>query len=854
MADAYEMLERVILDPEDSPLELTGGRVPDSEGHGVGVTEAGYPRPDVQQTWAGSRNTEGEVKFGDPRYQNRKINLKLWVWEARGVGPAVNLVTNPSLELDAAGWATSGGALTAGGTLTRVQHGFAGEWCGELVASASNRGAGIPVALAAGETYTLRFAARKVSGSVSSLSVARGGTTLGTVTLTDSWQMFEITVPGAAGSQFMSWRTNAAGTFQLDAVLLTTGTPLYFDGDTPGCRWTGTPHNSSSERLGSGDNLKRAIRVIHGIESKLEKMAREGGTVRRVLGDGTPVTFDVVDASYPANWERSFSQGKQTFEIELTCRPFGRLAPVTVSPVTSTGSLLTIDTGLVPGNAPALGRLKLTSAARREFVNVGVGPQAGVLTADTRKILSGSKVSSPGGTVNGTQVVRGVLQPIWAPYVSTSTAAGEYESHRGLYRVFARVRAVKDCQVRLEWAQADLSRWVKNKPVTVTAGGWVWVDLGPVSLTTPVSQPWGDGKGWRWEGRLCAIADAPAGGDYLYVDAWNVHPASDGYAEVRPLTSLQTTPEVIYGAGVNKAATGSLNGKAALVGGIWATQSGSGPDWSASPGSEWMERKAAYPGVVTGQERTTLLGTGTAAGIQGKCDLFSRMQFYPPGFTGIFAGVVARYVSATSYVAIGQYDRQAWVGDGFDGTNFVALVFNSGTLVASDSMLVAKDRFGQVGFLTWNIDTAGNLQATLDIDGEQTGSLALSHASLATGGTLATGRYGLRHTVDGVGGGSSAWANVEFRAYTTLSEPDAVIYPARNLLVNSDTALREDPSGNSLGLVGQYQGDRLTLPPGKTSKVAVLHTAVAGHREDSIPAITGDLTFIPRVVDLPEPS
>ena len=361
-----ETLERFILDPTSEGgtdvLEVTGGMVPDPEGHGIVLQEIQFPRPEVQRAWSGSRRTEGE-RPGEPRYMNRRIPVKVWGYEGLGIGAATNLVTNPSFELGTTSWATTGGALTSGGTLTRAAGGFAGEYSGNLVAGSANHGLGISATLAASTAYKLRFGARKISGSVATLTAARASTGLGSVTLTNDWQMFEVTVPATtAGAHFFSLRANASGTFQIDAVSIQASAidTKYFDGDTPGCSWTGAAHGSASERRGSGSDLKRFLDCIFELESKLEKFTREGGTAKRYLPDGTRIAFDVLDATYPADWQRTISQGRMEFSFELICKPFARQPQVTLSTVNKAAStsLVAVDTGVVSGNAPALVRLQ----------------------------------------------------------------------------------------------------------------------------------------------------------------------------------------------------------------------------------------------------------------------------------------------------------------------------------------------------------------------------------------------------------------------------------------------------------------------------------------------------------------
>ncbi|MBN8867518.1 MAG: hypothetical protein J0H98_08185 [Solirubrobacterales bacterium] len=879
-----ELLERFILDPISeggvSPLEVTGGMVPDPDGHGIGLLEIAFPRPETQRQWAGSRDTEGERPATKPRYMNRKIPVTVWGFEGLGIGPATNLVTNPSFETGTSGWATTGGALVSGGTLTQAQQGYAGEFAGNLVASAADRGAGTNATLASGTAYTLRFAARKITGSVASLAVARATTGLGTVSLSSDWQIYEVAVPATtAGAHFFNWRANAAGTFQIDAVCLTAGadsTP-YFDGDTPGCSWSGTAHGSTASRRGSGSDLKRFIDCIYDLESKLEKLARERGTAKRYTPDGTAVAFDVLDASYPADWQRTISQGRMKFSFELTAKPFGRLAPIVLSTVNkpSATSIATVDTGSITGNAPALVRVKVTDTgtAQRNHLLIGAAQRSdpALLLAKTRQLLGGALANSPttaattnGGSTNG--VASMALSAAWRPILSTNDASpAAYQTHEGPQRILARVLLPASnsaaVDLKFEWSQADLSRWSTSDladgsryvtvPANAQTGIWRWIDFGTINLRKPRSDVWRDSAGWRWEGRLSVRSASGS----IQVDAIAAVPAGQFQAEMFANPQAPEPNEAVIGLGI-ASGSGSLAGSAATVGGNWS-EIGGGTSYQRSGGriSRTVTTTDAAP-------KFARLGAAAQGPIWCQMALSPYAVWLPADPTWELRGAVVRYTDASNYVFIGQsFSRSG----SLDSLRFSRSLFLMAVKAGSTIINVSQpaDTYGLSGsegddaVLTFGIASNGAVLASLTNPGSGT-SAVLGYPANAdlSSGTLSSGGFGAASQFLAAGSGSRGeWGSVEFRSMANVPIDDAVIFPGRAAILSHDNALRYNAAGDSLGEIGRYQGDRLLLPPGASSRIVVLDGRVPpGSADNNLDICSIDVSVIPRVVDMPEPA
>ncbi len=690
------------------------------------------------------------------------------------------------------------------------------------------------------------------------VNIERDGQLIEKIPVSEEFNGTEIQIP--PGTDPIEFRASHPGEIHLDAIQVTERSTPYFDGDTPGCSWTGTPHGSTSTRRGSGSDTKRFLDCIFDLESKLEKLAREGGTARRVLPDGTPITFDILDATYPADWQRTISQGRMEFNFELTAKPFARQPPVTLATVNkpASTSVATIDTGTVPGNAPALVRLKVndTGTAQRNHLLVGSAQAAdpAMLLAKTRQLLGGALVNSPtsaattnGGLTNGT--VKMTMNAAWRPVLSTNDSAPAYQTHEGIQRVLARVffpsSNTDDVNLKFEWAQADLARWSTSdltdgsQYVTLTGnqqiGVWQWVDLGTINLTKPRSDVWNDSAGWRWEGRLTARANS---GD-IYVDALSIIPAGNFLAEMFANPQIPESNDAVIGLDNGTLPGGTLNGTAATVGGNWSEIGGVSGFERTGPGN--MGTIARSPASNDAAMKFARIGTSTQGPIYASCSFGALLA----GYGGVsIGGLLVRYTDANNYAV-------ASIVTAGNGAQTLAFwVYKAGALVLNQ--MVALPSVSN----SWGISLAINSNGS-GIVAAASGSTVRSvswpaNSDLATG-TLSSGGFGLAHRVTAQTM-SDLWGTPQFRSLTNTTIEDAVIFPSRSAILTHATALRYDSAGNSLGEIGRYQGDRLTVPAGSSSRIAILDGRVApGSADNNLDTLSMELSLIPRVVDVPEP-
>jgi hypothetical protein len=887
------ILDPISEDPANLPLEVTGGMAPNGvNGHAIGLREWNFPRPEMVSNFVSTLATEGEKRTGAPRFGNRKIPVEVYIAESQGVDFAGNYMLNPSFEKALTGWSAVSSA-----TLARVLGGIAGEYALDL-ATTSTSGSGVTSDVLTTAVPSIPWVAScwvkaKTAGDVGKIiklqlaeytnTPTLVGTTVATATLTSEWQRVTVSRTfGGTGNKAAVLVTNnsaqAVGVlcdgFQLEQTQAT----YYFDGDTPGCLWYGTPHASTCGR--NGLNRKRFLHALYDLESKIEKLARSGGTFKRYLHDGTAIVFDVIEATFTGDWNPTMAQGQNVFSFELTCKPAARLAPITFPLRTKAASksILSAVEGPVPGNFPALGKLEITdtgtanrnflltalSSARLdtaapaeiEFLAKNLTPMSGAALANS----PGTAGNTNGGATNG--VVTATMTDGWAPYLSGKTLGGVYPTHQGSFRVWARIWLPTgnsgEVQVRLDYSGADLTRWVTNDPVTIPAdtqeGAWDWVDLGVVRLEPPQVAPWGSSGAWRWEPRIAAKSTVP--GDTISIDTLDVFPVDEFYAEARPNPQPLSVGGGLVARGFGTAADSALSGRTAQLGGNWSG-TGSATDFSTySTGAGATRSPSATEALWAG--RFARLGVGTQAGINisGDVDSESKALSASVTFTD-YRYFITRYTDANNFV----YAGIIWISNA--GTPGRVLVIGKRvagvtTTIASKSLAVGANERKTLSF---TVLADGSTSVSYGTDT----LTALPDSQLATGGVRETGGYGIYHgrTWTGTPGflAPIAFLSPTIRSIVTSdAPPDLVLASGRKAFITHDRSLRQSADGTVVGEIGKYEGDRLLVPcsgpEGRSVRWALLDSRVDPDNaaDSNLDTLTGQLTVIPRVTDVPEPS
>ena len=457
---------RDILNPAPENTGATFELVGTVAAHGVFLTERKLPLPEFSNTMA--PGVEGAGLVGsDP--QNGVASVELRVTEPAELEAATNRVTNPSFENGTDGWAEEGT-----GTVERViGDGVAGVCHARVTCAAGNDG--IATSLTGGGYLTFQ-----VRGDVA-VKVVRGSTQLASIDVTDNWQQVDLEVPSATGS--LKFVAAGAGTFDIDAVSVTDIETPYFDGDTPGCSWTGARHESSSTRPESGG--PRFWAIIEDLQQLVQGIKRRGGTYLHIPPQGVPVTYDLVDARITAlPSDRSTPLFRCEPTIEFECRPYGRLEPVVVATAIGETDFAVVPIPEVPGSVDALGRLKISEQDDSDRLFAWWGLRHRYLDGNPLEFDSGD-VTLTGATVSDSVVTATLL----SQERSLFTLEGQ---HRGTYRVWALAGGTDQAQITWMWGIDDGRLMARNPSVVLESSTRTVVDLGLMIVPE-------DATGWKAE-------------------------------------------------------------------------------------------------------------------------------------------------------------------------------------------------------------------------------------------------------------------------------------------------------------------------------------------------------------------
>lgn len=458
----------------------------------------------------------------------------------------VNWASNPSFEVDTAGWSTTLFSLNSGATLTR-QTTFAdqGTASGRIVTTAASaaQGAALPcTALGTfrkGQSYAARVRIRGTAGG-EALQVLLGATATDVVTVAHTAQTsFQTVTVGwvptadrAGSTHGLAVRTTNAEivTVYIDSIVIVEGTvadlPAYFDGATgAGYAWFGTAYASPSA---------------------------------------------------------------------------GPYAASTSAP------LVTVDVADIPGDVDALGELLVVDGASqaRRFVawgmeqrwNPTISPPSHTVDSTamvtngylgTTVTLTGAYSSATNNAISAT--LRSVNQAICG--LGTLTHTGDYRPHLRCYSTSATIA------LRLAYRVGD-GPWHNLPWRTLPATGFCNIDMGLVEIPSAVI------GAQQWTGRIEAYSTSAAGGETLYVDVLWLMPA-ERYGKARApyvygAPVLNAYDE--YGAMTGGAV---LHGRAAISGGTWAT-SGATTDYTAVTGSVVVDLTRST--ISQGTPRSAILG------------------------------------------------------------------------------------------------------------------------------------------------------------------------------------------------------------------------------------------------------
>lgn len=561
------------------------------------------------------------------------------------------------------------------------------------------------------------------------------------------------------------------------------------------------------------------------LEQKVALFQREGGWLK-FESDAGPYFLDVVNAT--------LQQGRGSLPIladfdpdvvlSLECLPdfYGEEIDTGDHVETSAAELIFILTG-IEGSYP--GRVRfvidnddatndqrglIVAFRSRNYSSASTAAlkyEAEALTALGSAAIATRSGASGGGSNNVVRYIN--LSNLWTPVVGTNLAAGSFLTHKGNYRVFARVGPdesdVTSVKLRLVWDVGDLVAPTENDPVTIpNAFGTVSlyiVDLGEIRLDEV-----GVGA-HRWQGQI--QAKGAVGGEDIDIDKLWIVPTDEAFCRLSAPPIASTIAEQLLAWDTFLQSAGALATKVAPLGGTW-TGAGDADDFALDITNDWIERTAVSDTTAV-NGRYARLGTGTPTTTTVQVDLSL------PGVLGADrSGVFARYVDTSNWLMA--YINTA-PGPPFSVAYTLVL---SKRKAGTETMLASVSLgYGLSGWRTLQlyVGSDGNISVYAVPQGSSLGSALIAFnggTDFQSGGTLANGGYGIYEAYTNSSPpsvGARQFDNFNVMApVTSQVMQDAVAYKSQSVQLGTDGVFREDSTGTSSGPLTPI-GDLLRIPP-----------------------------------------
>ena len=588
--------------------------------------------------------------------------------------------------------------------------------------------------------------------------------------------------------------------------------------DSDGRRRVRSKNQNAEGRIGlhiSGTSDSHFWDKVDNVVELVESAHRNKGSIVYEPPGGTAVTYDLESITVTGLPQQGIELQNRRSDAEITfeARPYGRLAATQIiSGGTLDGPIDYVTVENVPGQVVAFGDLELTEASSqtRDFVEIGVQADFDPTNPEPLFLTAGS-MADAGGTLTGVTGTAGTADRPAGAYTTsggnsytirtalsstpTACATTSLRPHKGLWKIRVRVWSATDgARVRLSWRLGN-SGFTQGPWANIGSGArWADLDLGAVDIPILVGVQ-------AFEARI----EAASASGYLNLDIDTVSlvPA-DRYLKLRGRVISETTSSLIAADDFQNQSAGTLNGKTPPItaGGNW-TQYGSGSDFFVTEGAQkWVRR-------ISGESETRIATAGTA--VATAADLRSDIFF--PNLIGNSAGLVARFVDINNYL------RARWliVNNGLRQWAYLYIE----TIIAGSATIRASAEFGYPGWgrfgLTVNDDGSVIVQTATSSSASLITRLSWAgNATTQTGGTLASGQYGIYHSrTSGVPG--DFWADFDKFTVTTPSISSNIEQPAifsgRKLQVTNEAALTASSDGTYLANTPVREGNYLLLPP-----------------------------------------
>lgn len=577
------------------------------------------------------------------------------------------------------------------------------------------------------------------------------------------------------------------------------------------------------------------------IQAKVALFQKEGGWIKRVTASGGTVYADVVDAATHgfasiAGWESAQNVDVDS-SVSLTCIPDFYQDEITLSDhAETTAAELVFTETSIQGDYPARVRVVVdddqgadkkgliwafrsryydsASTAALQYEAEALGP----LDTATRVAVAGAS--------GGTMVQHGALATGWTPVLSTNLGGTQFMTHRGTYRLLARMFTTSGTavQARFVWDVGDLVNPVENDAWRFPPGtglNYYLHDFGEVRLdAAPIGTH-------RWQGQIQARGDA--GGEVVIIDKiWMV--SVDEGMGVLSAPAVTTAGLSTYAARdeFNQTA-GALTGKVATVGGTWTVgaaggstaEDGDADDFSASgtPNFNVTRNPAGADSSLTNGRYVLLNGSSTIAAINVQVDIGISTLV---NATDVRCGLLARFGDTDNWMmAVIHTVAATALGLGASYLEVIKRVAGTATVLSTIALTPGAPISGTNRILL-GVNASG---FWVVYTGPAGGSLIPRAYGqddvLKTGGVLDDGRVGIYDATTVGAAGNRTYDNF------SASQPpsDAVIYAARSAQITTDGSYRLDTSGTAYGPVSSQVGDLPRLPvaglEGRTSECLI---------------------------------
>lgn len=557
-----------------------------------------------------------------------------------------------------------------------------------------------------------------------------------------------------------------------------------------------------------------AMAAIGALENKLQEAARlapAGGLPILWTPGGASTGYyldmllgQITDMPLDFAW----LSNRPLVTVAFTCKPFLRAAETSISLVSSSSPILTVEVPNVPGDVPAEARVEVTdgSSQVRRYLEWGLEQRYYDHASPAPLVLDSASLTMTGfagtalahtGAQGGTTIAAQLLsQPV-------AVAGIPAQPHVGTFRVKGRIYAPSTAEYwRLSWQEGDGPFQANDYVQPVVAGDFSEVDLGIVSIEPAIE------GAQQWGGRIEAYTTTD-GGEQGELDDILLYPAAEGYGRIASTYTYQPGVISAHDEFTGTTAGGTLNARTAPAGGAWAT-SGATTDFVFSDETVWAFEAAKRSTSADAGFRYAILGSTTYTDIEVAVDFENSVG---ANSTGVQNCLILRWTDANNHA------RVVYAPKFPSGTSTLSIQ----TVIGGSVTTLYSTPLAQPGIVFSNLRAVAYASGMVYawMSGEQFSARSIA---LATGGTLASGNVGFADMNSGGIGVNRFYDN--FTAGTPF--PEAVtIYSGRSLELRSDSNLRQSADGSSFGdLVGR--GSRLFIPPAgsgsRTTRIAVRAT------------------------------